>query len=80
MTNSPVYEVTSCLFGRRHGLLDQIVFVLSVRAVLSAKEIANLKGSMIRTPEGEVSDAIHLTNAASKGRSGRVIPLNKQLR
>ena len=32
------------------------------------------------TPEGEVGDAIHLTNTASKGRSGRVIPLNKQLR
>ena len=35
---------------------------------------------MIMTPEGEVGDAIHLTNTASKGRSGRVIPLNKQLR
>jgi integrase len=34
---------------------------------------------MILTPEGEVGDAIHLTNTASKGRSGRVIPLNKQL-
>ena len=47
---------------------------------LRAKEIANLKWSMIMTPEGEVGDAIHLTNTASKGRSGRVIPLNKQLR
>ena len=35
---------------------------------------------MILTPEGEVGDAIYLTNDASKGRSGRVIPLNKQLR
>jgi integrase len=47
---------------------------------LRAKEIANLKWSMILTPEGEVGDDIHLTNTASKGRSGRVIPLKKQQR
>lgn len=80
LTKSQVDAVTAFLLARRHGLRDQTVFLLSVRAGLRAKEIANLKWSMIMTPEGEVSDAIHLTNAASKGRSGRVIPLNKQLR
>jgi len=35
---------------------------------------------MVLTPDGEVGDAIHLTDTASKGRSGRIIPLNKQLR
>jgi integrase len=29
---------------------------------------------------GAVGDAIHLTNEASKGQSGRVIPMNRQLR
>ena len=32
------------------------------------------------TPEGEVGDAIHLTNTGIQGAVGRVIPLNKQLR
>ena len=50
------------------------------REGLRAKEIANLQWSMILTPEVEVGGAIYLTNDASKGRSGRVIPLNKQLR
>lgn len=80
LTKSQVDAVTAFLFSRRNGLRDQTVFLLSVRAGLRAKEIANLKWSMIMTPEGEIDDAIHLTNAASKGRSGRMIPLNKQLR
>ena len=80
LTKGQVDSLTAFLLTRRHGLRDQTVFLLSVRAGLRAKEIANLKWSMILTPEGEVGDAIHLTNSASKGRSGRVIPLNKQLR
>jgi integrase/recombinase XerD len=35
---------------------------------------------MIIDADGQLGDAIHLTDIASKGRSGRVIPLNKQLR
>lgn len=80
LTKGQVDSLTAFLLTRRHGLRDQTVFLLSVRAGLRAKEIANLKWSMIITPEGEVGDEIHLTNTASKGRSGRVIPLNKQLR
>ena len=80
LSKGQVDSLTAFLLTRRHGLRDQTVFLLSVRAGLRAKEIANLKWSMILTPEGEVGDAIHLTNSASKGRSGRVIPLNKQLR
>lgn len=80
LTKPQVDAVTAFLLSRRHGVRDQTVFLLSVRAGLRAKEIANLKWSMILTPDGEVGDAIHLTDTASKGRSGRMIPLNKQLR
>jgi len=80
LTKPQVDAVTAFLLSRRHGVRDQTVFLLSVRAGLRAKEIANLRWSMILTPDGEVGDAIHLTDTASKGRSGRVIPLNKQLR
>ena len=79
LTKGQVDSLTAFLLTRRHGLRDQTVFLLSVRAGLRAKEIANLRWSMILTPDGEVGDAIHLTDTASKGRSGRVIPLNKQL-
>lgn len=35
---------------------------------------------MVLTADGEVGDSIHLTDEASKGKSGRIVPLNKQLR
>ena len=80
LTKGQVDSLTAFLLTRRHGLRDQTVFLLSVRAGLRAKEVANLRWAMVLTPEGEVGNAIHLTDVASKGCSGRVIPLNKQLR
>jgi integrase len=80
LTKAQVDSVTSFLLTRRYGLRDQTVFLLSVRAGLRAKEIANLKWAMVLRADGEVGDSIHLTDEASKGRSGRIIPLNKQLR
>jgi integrase len=35
---------------------------------------------MVTDAEGNLSDAIHLTDIASKGRSGRIVPLNKELK
>lgn len=72
--------MTSYLSQGRNGLRNQTVFLLSVRAGLRAKEIAELRWSMVLDADGRVSDAIRLTDAASKGRSGRVVPLNKTLR
>ena len=59
---------------------NRIIVLLSVRAGLRAKEIAGLKWSMIKDADGEISDSIHMTDEASKGKSGRIIPLNMKLR
>ena len=64
----------------RNGLRNQVIFLLSVRAGLRAKEIANLKWSMVIGSDGELADYIHLTDDASKGKSGRIIPINKALK
>lgn len=80
LNRSQIEAVLNHVKGRRHGLRNQVVFLLSVRAGLRAKEIAALKWSMVVGADGEVGEYIHLTNDASKGRSGRVIPINKQLR
>jgi integrase/recombinase XerD len=80
LTKAQVDSVTAFLLNRRYGLRDQTVFLLSVRAGLRAKEIANLKWAMVLGADGELADAIHLTDEASKGKSGRIVPLNKQLR
>ena len=57
-----------------------MVFLLSVKAGLRAKEISALTWKMLLTSEGELADTITLPNDASKGRSGRIIPINKTLR
>ena len=64
----------------RHAQRNELIVLLSVRAGLRAKEIAELKWAMLTDADGEIADSIHLTDIASKGRSGRIIPMNTQLR
>jgi integrase len=80
LNRSQVEAVLNHISGRRYGLRNQVIFLLSIRAGLRAKEIAALRWSMVVGADGEVGEYIHLTNDASKGQSGRIIPINKQLR
>jgi integrase len=65
---------------RKHADRNRLIVLLSFKAGLRAKEIASLKWSMVMNADGAVGDHIHLTNDASKGRSGRIIALNKDLK
>lgn len=80
LNRSQVEAVLNHINGRRYGFRNQVIFLLSIRAGLRAKEIAALRWSMIVGADGEVGEYIHLTNDASKGMSGRIIPINRQLR
>lgn len=69
------------LRGTRYALRNQVMFLLSCKAGLRAKEIASLRWSMIVDAQGQLGQCINLTNNASKGSGGgRVIPLNRELR
>jgi integrase/recombinase XerD len=70
----------SWLDARKHAHRNRLIVLLSYKAGLRAKEIACLKWSMVMTAEGHIGDHIHLTDQASKGQSGRVIPLNGDLK
>src|SRR4029077_21008836 len=59
---------------------NRVIFLLSAKAGLRAKEIASLTWRMVSDARGQIGHAIHLENTASKGRSGRVIPMNEELR
>ncbi|OAJ33546.1 tyrosine-type recombinase/integrase [Piscirickettsia salmonis] len=73
--------VLSSLQSTTYPTRNTVMFLLSIKAGLRAKEIAALTWDMLLTPEGELCEAIHLRNTASKGKQGgRVIPLNKQLK
>ena len=80
LTKTQVAAIYSHLGSRRNGLRDQTIFLLSVKAGLRAKEIAGLTWAMFMDADGQIGTQLHLIDVASKGRSGRVIPLNDQLR
>jgi integrase/recombinase XerD len=80
LCKSQVSLLFMMLKGTRYPLRNKVIALLSIKAGLRAKEIANLTWDMITDAEGCLNTAIHLRNNASKGKSGRVIPLNKELR
>ena len=65
---------------RKHAERNRLIVLLSFKAGLRAKEIASLKWSMVMNADGDIGGHIHLTNNASKGSSGRIIALNKDLK
>ena len=65
----------------RYPERNRVMFLLSTKAGLRAKEIASLTWGMVTNADGEVADEIELPNSASKGKGGgRTIPLNRSLR
>lgn len=80
LTQTQISLVTLYLASGRNGERNLVIFLLSVKGGLRAKEIANLTWKMILNSNGDIGDVIQLTNHASKGKSGRVIPINKELK
>lgn len=71
----------SYLDNTRYPLRNKIIFLLSFKAGMRAKEIAKLNWLMVCNSEGSIADSINLSNNASKGKySGRIIPLHKALK
>jgi len=80
LTKGQTDAVLAYLTSTRYPERSRAIFLLSVRAGLRAKEIASLTWAMLTDAEGKIGGAIHLVDHASKGSSGRVIPLNKELK
>lgn len=80
LTKSQVEAVLGYLKSTRYPPRNRVIFLLSVKAGLRAKEIAFLTWKMITDADGRIGGSIHLEDKASKGRSGRIIPLNRDLK
>lgn len=80
LTKPQAEAVLSFLASTRYPVRNRVIFLLSLKAGLRAKEIASLRGEMLTDAEGRLTDVISLTDSASKGRGGRSIPLNKDLK
>jgi len=74
-------SVLTYLQTRRYPARDRVMFLLSIKAGLRAKEIALLTWGMVTDADGQIGEVLALPNRASKGRrGGRLIPLNHLLR
>jgi integrase len=81
LTQKQIEIALSYLATTRYGLRNQVVFLLSTKAGLRAKEIAGLQWSMVVDATGQVGNSINITNAVSKGSNGgRSIPINRDLK
>jgi len=72
--------VLAYLCTTRHPTRNRVIFLLSIKAGLRAKEIAGLTWSMVTTSDGTISPDIAIHDQASKGKSGRHVPMSKELR
>lgn len=80
LSKGQVEAVLGYLARTRHPIRNRLIFLLSVRAGLRAREIALLTWRMVTDGEGNIGDLIALENRASKGNSGRYVPLNAELK
>ena len=76
-------QITTTLLylkARPYALRNTVIFLLSVKAGLRAMEIAQLKWGCLLSADGTIGDVIALDNRYTKGTSGRIIPINRDLR
>ena len=69
---SPIQEraMLGYLATTRYPARDQVMFLLSMKAGLRAKEMASLTWAMVTDAQGQVADVLHVPNRASKGKTG----------
>lgn len=80
LSKGQIEAVLGYLAKTRHRTRNRLIFLLSIKAGLRAREIALLTWRMVTDAEGEIGQTIVLQNEASKGQSGRIIPMNRELR
>ncbi len=80
LTRHQEHAVLDYVSHTRNAVRDRVLFVLSIKAGLRAKEIAGLTWGMVTDGEGQVAECLALPDQATKGTSGRTIYLHPALR
>ena len=80
LNKTQIQMVRTFLKNQRNGLRDETIFLLSVKSGLRSKEISLLSWNMVCKSDGTIDDYINLPNSSSKGNSGRIIPLHKDIK
>ena len=80
LSQREIGQVLHHIKSGRYPLRDRVMFLLSSKSGLRAKEISFLTWGMVTDASGRVGGALQLPDNSSKGKSGRTIPLNSQLK
>ena len=80
LTRPQVEALLGYIKSTRYAHRNRVICLLSARAGLRAHEIAHLTWGMASEADGMIADAIRLEDRASKGRSGRIVPMKVELR
>src|SRR4051812_45858492 len=64
----------------RYPTRNRVIVLLSAKAGLRAGEIANVTWPMVTDPTGHIGAVIALEDRFAKKKSGRVIPIHRDLR
>lgn len=80
LSNDHINDLLLFAATTRHPVRNRIIVLLSLKAGLRAGEIAKLTWDMISNGSGEVGSVIELRDHAAKKKSGRLIPMHRELR
>jgi integrase/recombinase XerD len=80
LTKGQIDAMLAYLSTTRHPARNRLIFLLSTKTGLRTKEIAKLTWWMTNDSQGEIGRTICLQDTASKGKSGRRIPLSDEVR
>jgi integrase/recombinase XerD len=80
LTKGQAEAVLGYLATTRWPRRNRVIFLLSAKAGLRAKEIAGLTWLMVNDSQGGIGRTLCVLDSASKGRSGRWIPLSDEVR
>lgn len=72
--------VLNFLQTTRNPVRNKVIFLLSIKAGLRAKEIAGLTWGMVTSSDGVIAHKIALQDKASKGKGGGLVWMNRDLR
>ena len=80
LSDKQIKHMLNFLSMTRMSNRNQVIFLLSCKGGLRSKEISQVEWNMVLDPEGNMGNSINLIDRVSKGKSGRIIPLNNQLK
>ena len=75
-----ITQVLAHVKTQRYAERNEVMVLLSLKAGLRAKEISLVTWSMVTDASRQTGEVLHLPDHSSKGQSGRIIPLNKELK